>query len=82
MVDRASIHGSDSILEKLEEWQERGVTIVELPAYSPKLNLIEILWRFRKYEWLEIDAYSSWQNLVLSSVYSGTAKIKKISVKL
>jgi len=28
------------------------------------LNLIEILWRFIKYEWLEIDAYSCWKTLV------------------
>ncbi len=23
-----------------------------------------MLWRFMKYEWIEIDAYSSWHNLV------------------
>ncbi|MEG4854017.1 IS630 family transposase, partial [Microcoleus sp. B5-D4] len=34
--------------------------------YSPELNLIEILWRFIKYQWLEIDAYSSWPSLVSS----------------
>jgi len=33
-------------------------------TYSPHLNLIEILWRFIKYEWLEIDAYSCWKTLV------------------
>jgi transposase len=32
----------------------------------PELNLIEILWRFIKYEWIEIDAYSSWQTFVAS----------------
>ena len=26
--------------------------------------LIEILWRFIKYEWIEISAYRSWQTLV------------------
>ena len=66
VVDRASIHTSGAIFERLEEWKERGITIFELPAYSPELNLIEILWRFIKYEWLTIDAYSSWQSLVLS----------------
>lgn len=66
VVDRASIHTSDAILDRLEEWQERGLTIFELPSYSPELNLIEILWRFIKYEWIEINAYSSWQALVLS----------------
>ena len=36
------------------------------PESLPELNLIEILWRFIKYQWLEIDAYSSWQSLVSS----------------
>jgi len=35
----------------------------ELPTYSPELNLIEILWRFMKYDWLEPAAYKSWQSL-------------------
>ena len=61
VVDWASIHTSDFIYDRLEEWKERGVHIFELPTYSPELNLIEILWRFIKYEWLEINAYSSWQ---------------------
>jgi transposase len=66
VVDRSSIHTSDAILDKTEEWFERGITIFELPSYSPQLNLIEILWRFIKYEWIEIDAYSSWENFVAS----------------
>lgn len=66
VVDRASIHTSNAIFDQLEEGKERGLTIFELPTYSPELNLIEILWRFIKYEWLEIDAYSSWQSLVSS----------------
>lgn len=66
VVDQASIHTSNAIFDKLEEWKKRGLTIFELPPYSPELNLIEILWRFIKYEWLEIDAYSSWQSLVSS----------------
>jgi transposase len=66
VVDRASIHTSAAIFERLEEWKERGLTIFELPAYSPELNLIEILWRFIKYEWLPINAYSSWEVLVSS----------------
>jgi len=32
--------------------------------YSPQLNLIEILWRFMKYEWIDRSAYESWQSLV------------------
>ncbi|MBE9205302.1 IS630 family transposase [Nostoc sp. LEGE 06077] len=66
VVDQSSIHTSDAILDKIEEWKERGITIFKLPAYSPELNLIEILWRFIKYEWIEIDAYKNWQSFVAS----------------
>ncbi|MBW4430510.1 MAG: IS630 family transposase [Pelatocladus maniniholoensis HA4357-MV3] len=66
VADQASIHTSNAVLDKIEEWKERGITIFELPSYSPELNLIEILWRFIKYEWIEIDAYSSWQTFVAS----------------
>jgi transposase len=37
-----------------------------LPSYSPELNLIEILWRFIKYEWIDISAYKSWATFVAS----------------
>ncbi len=43
VTDQASIHTSDAIFEKLEEWKQRNITIFELPSYSPELNLIEIL---------------------------------------
>lgn len=66
VADRASIHTSNIVLDKIEEWKERGITIFALPSYSPELNLIEILWRFIKYQWIEIDAYSSWNNFVES----------------
>jgi len=38
--------------------------IFRLPSYSPELNLIEILWRFIKYEWIELQAYKSWNDFV------------------
>ena len=40
VCDRASIHNSNAIYEKLEEWEERNITLFELPTYSPHLNLI------------------------------------------
>jgi hypothetical protein len=46
------------------EWQQRNIEIFQLLSYSPQLNLIEILWRFIKYEWIEISAYRNWQSLV------------------
>jgi transposase len=64
VVDQASIHTSDAIHDKLEDWQQRNIEIFQLPSYSPQLNLIEILWRFIKYEWIEIGAYRGWQSLV------------------
>ncbi len=55
--DQASIHlSNNAIFEKLEDWKERHISIFELPAYSPHLNLIKIWWRFIKYEWMPIDA--------------------------
>ncbi len=66
VVDQASVHSDDMVFDEIKEWKERGITIFELPSYSPELNLIEILWRFIKYEWIEIDAYSSWQTFVAS----------------
>ncbi|MHC5824286.1 MAG: IS630 family transposase [Nostoc sp.] len=66
VTDQASIHTSDAIFDKLEEWKQRNITIFELPSYSPELNLIEILWRFIKYEWIEISAYKSWETFVAS----------------
>ena len=66
VTDQASIHTSGAIFDKLEEWKQRNITIFELPSYSPELNLIEILWRFIKYEWIKIDAYKSWETYVSS----------------
>jgi hypothetical protein len=34
------------------------------PAYSPELNLIEILWRRIKYSWLPFSAYESLSALI------------------
>jgi transposase len=64
VVAQASIHTSDAMLDKLDEWQQRQLEIFQLPSYSPQLNLIEILWRFIKYEWIEISAYQTWSSLV------------------
>ena len=66
VMDQSSIHTSNAIFDKIEEWKERNIIIFELPSYSPELNLIEILWRFIKYEWIEIDAYSNWEAFVTS----------------
>jgi len=51
-------------MEKLDEWQEKNLEIFWLPTYSPQLNLIEILWRFMKYEWIEVGAYENRKSLL------------------
>ena len=38
--------------------------MLSLPTYSAELNIIEILWRFIKYQWLPFSAYLSFQHLV------------------
>ena len=63
VTDQASIHTSNANFDKLEEWKQRNITIFELPSYSPELNLIEILWRFIKYEWIEISETQKLGNL-------------------
>lgn len=64
VMDQASIHTSKSIESKLLEWKAKGIDIFWLPTYSPQLNLIEILWRFMKYEWIELNAYENLDKLV------------------
>jgi len=64
VIDNASFHTSQAVEEHIMEWETNGLTLFFLPKYSPELNLIEILWRFMKYEWIEFDAYKGWENLV------------------
>jgi transposase len=64
VMDQASLHTSNEILQKLDEWKEKKLEIFWLPTYSPQLNLIEILWRFMKYEWIEVSAYQDRESLL------------------
>lgn len=64
VLDQASLHTSDIFVDKYEEWKQKKMEIFWLPAYSPQLNLIEILWKFIKYEWIEIEAYNSQKSLI------------------
>jgi transposase len=64
VMDNAPIHTSEHFQTHIPLWKEKGLDIFYLPKYSPELNLIEILWRFIKYEWIDLDAYKSWTHLV------------------
>ncbi len=64
VIDNATIHTSEAIEAKIGQWKEKGLELFYLPPYSPELNLIEILWRFIKYEWIQFSAYLSFSHLV------------------
>ncbi len=64
IIDNSPIHQNNLFWDKEKEWAEKGLEIFFLPTYSPHLNIIEILWRFIKYEWLDINAYESYSALV------------------
>jgi len=64
VIDNARIHTSGTLKDKMPEWKEKGLELFYLPTYSPELNVIEILWRFIKYEWIQFRAYKSFQHLV------------------
>lgn len=63
VIDNAPMHRSEEFEEKLQEWAELGLHLYYLPTYCPSLNLIEILWKKIKYEWLSWEAYTSSKNL-------------------
>lgn len=63
VMDNAPTHKSKKFTEKILEWAKKRINILFLPAYSPELNPIEIVWRFIKHYWLPLSAYQSFQNL-------------------
>lgn len=63
VIDNAPIHTSEEFKQNIERWKSQGLEIVPIASYSPELNLIEILWRKIKYEWLPFSAYDSFQSL-------------------
>ena len=63
IIDNAPTHTSHAFLDEIDKWADKGLTILNIPAYSPELNKIEILWRKIKYEWLEFSAYDSFKSL-------------------
>ena len=63
ILDNSPIHKSNKFMAKIQEWEEKDVYIFFLPPYSPEFNLIEILWRRIKYNWIPLDVYLCFQNL-------------------
>ena len=50
----SSIEDANNIVKECEELD---LLIYFLPPYSPELNLIEILWKRIKYQWIPFEAY-------------------------
>ena len=63
ILDRASIHTSNKMQQRIKQWQKQGLYLQFLPAYCPELNLIEILWKHVKYYWLDVSAYQNMATL-------------------
>jgi transposase len=63
VLDNAPVHRSAAFESQMKRWEEQGLYLLFLPPYCPELNLIEILWRKIKYEWLPISAYQSFKDL-------------------
>jgi transposase len=63
-LDNASIHHSDEVTEVIDSLEEAyNIRFFYLPAYSPELNRIEILWKQIKHFWLGIDCYRTIEDL-------------------
>lgn len=78
VLDNARIHTSQIIKERIKIWQQRGLYIFYLPRYSPHLNIVEILWRKLKYEWLSPIDYQSKDNLF----YQANSALKAVGSSL
>ena len=61
LIDNAPTHTSDLFLEHIEPLQKSQLYVKYLSSYSPDLNLIEILWRKIKYEWMPFTAFQSFE---------------------
>jgi transposase len=80
-LDNASFHTSKELHKHIDKWGARGVILHYLPPYSPELNLIEILWRKMKYEWLPLSCYSDYANLKVAvlDIIEGLGSIYQIT---
>jgi len=63
VLDNAMVHRARIIKERISVWQQRGLFLFYLPRYSPHLNIVEVLWRKLKYEWLIAKDYETRETL-------------------
>ncbi len=58
LIDHAPTHTSGFFLCQIEQWKESNLFVKFLSSYSPDLNIIEILWRKIKYDWIPFSAFN------------------------
>lgn len=63
VLDNAPAHVAKRVQQCREFWQQRGLFVFYLPPYSPHLNIVEMLWRKLKYQWLRPQDYLEPQTL-------------------
>lgn len=81
ILDQAPTHTSAAFQARIPAWEALGLYVYPLSAYSPELNLIEILGRKIKYEWLPLSAYDSFKTLLreLRKVLAGVGSKYQIN---
>lgn len=60
VLDKSSVHTSQVVKQKINDWKKQNLWIQFLPSYSPELNLIEIVWKHIKQHWI---ATADWLSL-------------------
>lgn len=70
VLDNSPVHACKQVQNGMETLKkEYPIEFYFIPPYSPELNLIEILWKKIKYEWLEIAAYENLETLLKALEY-------------
>lgn len=80
VMDNATVHHK-AAKEASWEWLGQRVWAWFLPAYSPELNPIEILWKKIKYEWLPWAAYHCFDSMcsALSDIFENLGRKYRIN---
>ncbi|OJW72856.1 MAG: hypothetical protein BGO59_08675 [Spirosoma sp. 48-14] len=60
VLDNGPIHRCQAVYEQQANWEQQDTYLFFLPAYSPHLNPIELVWKSLKYRWLKKVDYKSW----------------------
>jgi len=63
LIDHAPTHTSGFFLDNIKSWEQSNLYVKFISSYSPDLNIIEILWRKIKYEWMPFSAFQSFESL-------------------